>query len=276
MSAIKPILLATFPIYAMMSLMIITMAAVYEVVEDIAVNHPDYSLSALSLLFFAMIMMVIVPSVVTSRFMKRYNPQDARIQLPAHWRTVILDVVAWVRTHVYSQMLLMFGFMGVFGALSGAAIYSLRAIQASTLDYLIVILAGAFVGLFAFSTGRVLYRSALAPVDAVPDDGLDSIVRALPVMGPRRIEFLKKGRSDVLSPKAKKLMDRLYALGAAGLGISAAAPFVGFPSLAVPGILFATIMMMLAMVVVFASAIGNRRSVLSRALTPEWREVDKK
>jgi hypothetical protein len=51
-----------------------------------------------------------------------------------------------------------------------------------------------------------------------------------------------------------KLMGGLYALGAAGVGFSAAAPFVGFPSLTIPGIVFTTIMMMLGMVVVFASA----------------------
>lgn len=269
MPTIKPILLATFPIYAMMSLMIITMTAVYEVVEDIAVNYPDYSLSALSLLFFAFIVVGIAPSLVTSEFIKRHNLQDVRIQLPVHWRSVILDMVSWVRAHVYSQVLLMFGFMGIFWAVSGAAIYSLRAIQASTLDYSIVVLAGTFVGLLLFSTGRVLYRSALAPVDAVPDDGLDSIVRALPVMSPRRIEFLKKGKSDSIPPRAMKLMGWLYALGAAGLGISAAAPFVGIPSLTVPGISFATIVMMLGMAVVFASGIGKRRSTLSRALNPD-------
>jgi hypothetical protein len=275
MSTIKPILFATLPIYAMMSLMIIAMAAVYQIVEDIAVNYPVYSLSALSLLFFAMIMIGIAPSVVTSRFMKRHNLQDVRIQLPAHWQKVILDVVAWVRIRVYSQILLMFGFMGIFWAISGAAIYSLRAVQASTLDYLVVILVATFVGLFLFSTGRVLYRSALVPVDVVQEDGLDSILRALPVMGPRRVEFLKKARSDVIPPRAMKVMGGLYALGAAGLGVSAAAPFLGFPSLTIPGIIFATTMMMLGMTVVFASFISNRKSVLSRALGPD-REVETK
>jgi len=274
MSTIKPILLATFPMYAMMSVMIIAMAAVYEIAEDIAVNYPDYALSALSLLFFTMIVIAIAPSAVTSRFMKRHNLQDVRIQLPVHWRTVIRDVVGWVRGHVYSQMLLMFGFIGVFWVISSTAIYSLRAIQASPLDYLIVILAGTFVGLFGFSAARVLYRSAMAPMQAVPDDELESIVRALPVMGPRRVEFQKKEKSDVIPPRAMKLMVWLYALGAAGLGISAVAPFVGFASVTLPGITIATLMMMLGMAVVFVSSIGNRKSILSRALNHDRREVD--
>lgn len=274
MSTIKPILLATFPVYVMTSLMIITMVAVYEVVEDIVANYPEYSLSALSLLFFAFIVVGIAPSVAAPKSTKQRSLQDLRIKLPVHWRSVILDIVSWVRAHVYSQMLLMFGFMAIFMAVSDAAIYSLRAVQASTLDYVIVTLAGTFIGLFLFSAGRVLYRSALAPVEAVSDDGLDSIIRALPVLGTRRIEFLKKGKSQTIPPKAMKLMGWLYALGTAGLGISAAAPFVGLPSLALPGIGFATAVMMLAMVVVFVSMISRKKSVLSMALNPI--EADKK
>jgi len=259
---LKPILRVTLPVYATMSLMIITTAAVYEVVQDLAINYPNYSLSILSLLFFALMVIGIAPS----KLVGRNNLQDVRVQIPAHWRSVILDVVSWVRTHVYSQMLLLFGFMGVFWGISAAVVYSLRAIQASMPVYLAVILAGAFVGMFLFSAGRVLYRSALAPVDVVPDDGLDLILGALPVMGPRRIEFLKKWKSGAIPPRAMRWMGRLYAMGAAGLGISAAAPFVGLAPLAVPAAGFASIAMMLGIVIVLASAVGKRRSILSEAL----------
>ncbi len=166
-------------------------------------------------------------------------------------------------------MLLLFSLLGIFWGVSAAVVYSLRAIQASTLVYLIVILAGTFVGMFLFSAGRVLYRSALVPFDAVPDDDLDLIVRALPAMGPRRIELLKKWKSNAIPPKTMKWMGRLYAMGVAGLGISAAAPFIGLASLTIAAAGFASITMMLGIVVVLASAVGKRKSTLSEALNTD-------
>ena len=269
MSAIRPILFATLPTYVVMSLMITAMATAYEVVENIMVNHPEYSLSALSLLFLAMFVAGTIPSKVISRLTEFHKLDDVRIQLPDHWRTVVLDIVAWVRTHVYSQMLLFLGFVGVFWAISGSIIYSLRAIQASTPEYLLVILAGTFIGLFAFSAGRVVYRSALVPVDAVSDAGLDSIIRALPVMNPKRIELLRRWKSDEIPQRTMKLTSRLYMLGIAGLGVSGVASPIGLPFLTNLGILFAGATMMLATVVVFASYIFDRRSRLSMVLNPK-------
>lgn len=269
MSAVKPILLDTLPIYAMMSLMIVAMTTVYEVIEEVAINYPSYSFSALSLLFFSLMVVCFVPSVMASRLTERHGLKDIRIQLPAHWRYVILDVIAWIRGNAYAQMLLLFGLVGVFWGISGAAVYSLRAIQASTLDYLLVILVGTFVGIFLFSARRVLYRSALAPLDPVSDEGIDSIVRALPAMGPRRIELLKRWGSGTVPPRGMRWMSRFYMLGATGLGVSAVTPVIGLPSLTLPSMGMASIAMMLGIASVFVSALGKRRSTLSEGLSPD-------
>ena len=259
---LRTILRAALPTFVLMSAMIIIMVAVYETIEALAANYPAYTLSTLSLVFFSLMVITIVPSKLS----KRRDLQDSKVQLPPHWRLVILDIISWVRNNVYSQILLLFGFVFIFWGISAAAIYSLRAAQASLPVYLAVILAGTFVGTFMLSTGIVLYRSALAPVDMVSDDGLESMIRALPVMGPGRIELLRKWGSGAIPPRITLWMDRFYVLATAGLGISAAAPFLGVDFMTVPAAAFASVMMILAIGMILGSTVVRKRSALSEAL----------
>lgn len=265
---LKPILAATLPIYATVSIMLISIVATLEVAGYIALYYPQNALSALSLVFFLLESMSLY-NIVTRRSDNQGVWNNARVPIPVHWRRAILDVITWVRASKGVQMLLFYAAIGIFMVITWGTMDFLKVIDASIFVDLLVTLLWSFVGIFLFITGLVLYRSALAPIDTVQGDALDAIVDALPTIGPRGIESMKRDRSISYSPKVMNLLGVFTALACAGSGIAAAAPFLGFPSMVIPGLDLSGVSIGLVVATGIAPLVSRKKSSLLRALTQD-------
>jgi hypothetical protein len=261
---LKPILVATLPVYGAVSLILISMVSTVEIVGFIAVYYPQNALSALSLIFLLMEAMVLY-NMASRRSDKPQVWNNARIQLPLHWRRAILDVITWVRGSKLVRVALYEVTLVTTGAVAWGTVEILKAVDASIFLDLCVALIVSFVCIFLFTAGLFLYRSALAPVDVVGGEALNAIIDALPTIGPRGIESLSRDRSLSYSPRIMRLLMSFMALACAGSAIASVAPFVGFAFMVVPGLYLSGISMILVTVVAFAPLVSRKKSSLLRA-----------
>jgi hypothetical protein len=264
---LKPILAATMPVYAATSAMLISIVVAIEIAGSIASYYPQYALSALALLFLPLEIMGLY-TVASRRSDSNRAWDNARVQIPLHWRKAILDVIGWVRNSALVQLTLFYAAIGIMWAITWGTMQILKAIDASALVDLIAALLWSFVGIFLFSTGLVLYRSALAPVDMVQGEALDDIIDALPKIGPRGVESMKRSISLSYSPKHMSVLTGFMTLACVGSGVAAMAPFLGFPLLAAPALDLSALGICLFVATSLVPLISRKKSSLMRALSP--------
>lgn len=211
MSIARTILREALPTCAMMSVMIVSAAAVYETSEYIIRMFPQYALSALGLNFCMFFSWCLLARFTRGSDAKmRGRRMAARIELPPHWQAVILDIISSVRRSKWVQVSLLYALMGFFSVGAYATSAALKAFGATTLDYAIVALVAGVGGIFLLTTGFVVYQSGQTVKKSHPQICGNDLIDGKWKMHPNRERFC---RIDLLAKMPRLTLVEVKANG---------------------------------------------------------------
>ena len=268
MMNLKPFLLASLPSYLMFTSMILGAIGVFDFTQ-FAFNNPFPSStpSVAELVYFALFTVsFMVELEAYSKLVDRFNLRDIRVRLPRHWRSVMLDVISWFDAHESWQVGFVIGGIVAIGALGEALIYLMQVMHVSVLLSYAVGFAGLFVLFLGLGVGQVLVRSTICPVGTLLDEELNEILAALPKLTREDLEYMKRNRTFVPSPKAKRAATILFGVAIGAWGSSLATIYWGLPSIRMPFAYLGAVAMMIGIVLIGFPVSGSRVSSLSRVL----------